>query len=199
MSTFYHIPILMILGLFLLFIGLKVIIGKKPIITNSKYLLFLILITFVSMLIFPNLDGFLKGDFDYFKTGASIIILILFLVYMFKFFNGYLLIGLDDEAFRKCISQSLDNLGIEFKEDFSKIVIDKYEITIHCTIQSWIGQAQIQFKGRVNKKFISSLIDELNKNINSTEIFPKKTSAYFYSLIGFLSILISAYYLFISV
>ena len=199
MSTFYHIPVLMILGLFLLFIGLKVIIGKKPIITNSKYLLFLILITFVSMLIFPNLDDFLKGDFDYFKTGASLIILIIFLVYMFNFFNGYLLIGLDDEAFRKCISQSLDNLGIEFKEDFSKIVIDKFEITIHCTVQSWIGQAQIQFKGRVNKKFIGSLIDELNKNINSAEIFPKKTSAYFYSLIGFLSILISVYYLFISV
>ena len=195
MSNFYLTLIMMILGLFLLFIGLRIIISKKPIIISSKYFLFLILIFFISMLIFSNLDDFLKGDLDYFKTGVILLLLIIFFVYMFKFFHGYQLIGIDDEAFRKCISQSLDNLGLEYKEDFSKIIIDKYDLTIYCTVQSWIGKVHIRFKGRVDKKFISSLIDELNKNINSAEIFPKKVSAYFYTLIGFLSTLISVYYL----
>ena len=195
MSNFYLTLIMMILGLFLLFIGLRIILRKKPIIISSKYFLFLMLIIFISMLISSNLDDFLKGELDYFTTGVVLLMLIIFFVYMFKFFHGYLLIGIDDEAFRKCISQSLDNLGLEYKEDFSKIIIDKYDLTIYCAVQSWIGQVQIRFKGRVDKKFISSLIDELNKNINSAEIFPKKVSAYFYTAIGFLSILISVYYL----
>lgn len=195
MNNFYHIPIMFILSFFLLFTGLRVLISKKPIIINSKYLLIIIFVVFVSMWIFPNLEDFAKGEIDYFNTGASLLLIIVFFVFMFRFMNGYQLIGMDDESFRKCISHSLDNLGIEYKEDFSKIVIDKYDLTINCTIQSLIGQAQIQFKGRVDKKFIGSLINEMNKNINSLKILPNNIAAYFYTIFGFLSLLTSVYYL----
>ena len=195
MYNFYHIPIMFILSFFLLFIGLRVLISKKPIIINSKYLLLIIFVVFMSMWIFPNLEDFAKGEIDYFNTGVGLLLIIVFFVFMFRFMNGYHLIGMDGESFRKCISQSLDNLGIEYKEDFSKIVIDKYDLTINCTIQSWIGQAQIHFKGRVDKKIVGSLIDEMNKNINSLKIIPNKISAYLYTIIGFISVLTSIYYL----
>ena len=195
MNNFYHIPIIFIFSFFLLFIGLRVLISKKPIIINSKYLLLIIFVLIVSMLIFPNLDDFSKGEIDYFNTGISILLIIVFFIFMSRYLNGYQLIGMDGESFRKCISHSLNNLGIEYKEDFSKIVIDKYDLTINCTIQSWIGQAQIQFKGRVDKKFIGSLIDEMNKNISSLKILPNKISAYFYTIFGFLALLTSGYYL----
>lgn len=195
MNTFYQIPIPFILSFFVLFIGLRVLISKKPFIINSKYLLLIIFVFFVSMWIFPNLEDFTKVEIDYFNTGVGLLLLIVFFVFMFRYFNGYQLIGMDGESFRKCISQSLDNLGVEYKEDFSKIVIDKYDLTINCTIQSWIGQAQIQFKGRVDKKFIASLIVEMNKNISSLKILPNKISAYFYTIFGFLALLTSVYYL----
>ena len=195
MSSFYHIPIMFILSIFLLFTGLRVLISKKPIIISSKYLILIIFVFFVSTLIFSNIEDFTKGEFDYFNAGAGILLLIVFFVFMFRFFNGFQLIGIDGESFLKCISLSLDNLGLDYKEDFSKIVIDKYNLTIYCTIQSRIGQAQIKFKGRVDKKFIESLIDEMKKNINSLEIIPIKNSAYFYTIFGFISILSSVYYL----
>ena len=53
MNTQYFIPFMFILGFFLLYIGLKIIIGKKPIIMNSKWLLVMLIILYIPLLIIP--------------------------------------------------------------------------------------------------------------------------------------------------
>jgi hypothetical protein len=184
-----------ILGLFCFIVGSKVIIRNKPIVFRTIYPLILMLLFFISISIFPMIIDYLRGDFDLFEAGVGLLLLVVVFVFMIKYVDGFQIIGINDDSFRKCLSQSLDKLNLEYEEKFSKIIITKHDLTILCSVQSLIGQAQIQFKGQVNKKLIRALILEFNRAARSDQVSPKKVSAFLYAVIGLISVLISFYYL----
>ena len=194
MNTQYLIPIMYILGLSLLYIGLKIIIGKKPIIINSIWLLILLLIFYIPLLIIPIVINFLSCDIDYFATSFILLLFIVIIIYMIHALNGYQLIGINGDTYHECLVHSLDNLNIEYEEKFNKIIITNKDLTILCSMQSWVGQAQIQFKGDKDKKFISSLIKEIKRYIKTNEIILMKLPGFFYTIVGVVATVISVYY-----
>ena len=74
MNSYFLTILLLIVGAFFLFVGIKILLIKKPIIFSNKYPLLLILIIFLSMLILPRIEDFSKGELDYFKTGLLILL-----------------------------------------------------------------------------------------------------------------------------
>jgi len=193
MNTLYFIPFMLIIGFSLLYIGLKIIIGKKPIVINSKWLFILIIIMYIPLLIIPTIIDFLNSEIVYFETSLVFILFIVIVVYMIRILNGYQLIGINGDTFRECLSHSLDNLNIEYEEKLNKIIITNSNLTILCSMQSWVGQAQIQFKGNKDKKFINSLIKEIKKYIRTNEIVSVKMPAFFYTIIGVVATVFSVY------
>jgi hypothetical protein len=53
------------------------------------------------MLILPRIEDFNKSEIDYIKTGLLLLFMIVFFVYIFRGYKGYLIIGIDDDDFRK--------------------------------------------------------------------------------------------------
>lgn len=196
MNTHYFIPFMLIVGFFLLYIGLKIIIGKKPIIMNSKWLLIMLIILYIPLLIIPIGIDFVNSDLDYFETSLALILFIVLVVFIRRALNGYQLIGINGDTFQECLSHSLDNLNIEYEEKLNKIIIPNNDLTILCSMQSWSGQAQVQFKGNKDKEFINSLIKEIKRYMKSNEIILMKMPAFFYSIIGIIAIAMSVYYIF---
>lgn len=194
MNTQYIIPFMFILGFFLLYIGLKILIGKKPILINSKWLLIMLIILYIPLLIIPIVIDFLNSDLDYFETSLALLLLIVLIVFMRRALNGYQLIGINGDTFQQCLSHSLDNLNIEYEEKLNKIIITNKDLTILCSMQSWSGQAQVQFKGDKDKKFIYPLITEIKRYMRSNEISLMKIPAFFYTILGVISIVMSVYY-----
>ena len=194
MNTQYFIPFMFILGFFLLYIGLKIIIGKKPIIMNSKWLLVMLIILYIPLLIIPIGIDFVNSDLDYFETSLAIILFIVLVIFIRRALNGYQLIGINGDTFQECLSHSLDNLNIEYEEKLNKIIIIGNDLTILCSMQSWSGQAQVQFKGNRDKKFINSLIKEIKRYIRTNEIKLMKMPAFFYTILGIITIVMSVYY-----
>ncbi|MDP8202750.1 MAG: hypothetical protein P9M11_11510 [Candidatus Tenebribacter burtonii] len=193
MNTLYFIPFMLIIGFSLLYIGLKIIIGKKPIVINSKWLFILIIIMYIPLLIIPTIIDFLNSEIVYFETSLVFILFTVIVVYMRRILNGYQLIGINGDTFGECLSHSLDNLNIEYEEKLNKIIITDSNLTILCSMQSWVGQAQIQFKGNKDKKFINSLIKEIKKYIRTNEIVSMKMPGFFYAIIGVVAIVMSVY------
>ena len=60
MDSYFLTILLFIVGAFFLLVGIKILLTKKPIIFSNKYPLFLLLILFLSMLIFPELMILIK-------------------------------------------------------------------------------------------------------------------------------------------
>ncbi len=193
MSTLYFIPFMLVLGLSLLFIGLKIIVGKKPILINSKWLFIMIIIMYIHLLIIPTIIDFLNSEVVYFETGLIFILFVVLVVYMRRILNGYQLIGINGDTFQECLSHSLDNLNIEYEEKLNKIIITNNNLTILCSMQSWVGQAQIQFKGNKDKKFINSLINEIKGYIRTNEITIVKMPGFFYAIVGVVATVFSIY------
>ena len=194
MNTLYFIPFMFILGFFLLYIGLKIIISKKPILINSNWLLVMLIILYIPLLIIPIGIDYLNSDIDYSETSLAFILFIVLIVFLRRALNGYQLIGINGDTFQECLSHGIDNLNVEYEEKLNKVVITNKDLTILCSMQSWIGQAQIQFKGNKNKKFSNSLIKEIRKYIKSNEILLMKMPAFFYTIMGVITIVISVYY-----
>ena len=195
MNTLYFIPFMFILGFFLLYIGLKIIISKKPILINSNWLLVMLIILYIPLLIIPIGIDYLNSDIDYFETSLAFILFIVLIVFLRRALNGYQLIGINGDTFQECLSHGIDNLNVEYEEKLNKVVITNKDLTILCSMQSWIGQAQIQFKGNKNKKFSNSLIKEIRKYIKSNEILLMKMPAFFYTIMGVITIVMSVYYI----
>ena len=194
MNIQYSIPFMFILGFILLYIGLKIIIGKKPILVNSKWLLVMLLILYIPLLILPIVIDFLNSDIEYFDTSLALILFVVLVVYMRRILNGYQLIGINGDTFQECLSRSLNNLNIEYEEKLNKIIITNNDLTILCSMQSWVGQAQIQFKGNKDKKFINSIINEIKRYIRTNEITFVKMPGFFYAIMGVISIVMSVNY-----
>ncbi|RLC57812.1 MAG: hypothetical protein DRH89_02625 [Candidatus Cloacimonadota bacterium] len=194
MNTQYFIPFMFILGFFLLYIGLKIIIGKKPIIMNSKWLLVMLIILYIPLLIIPIIIDILNSELDYFETSLALILLIVLVVFIRRALNGYQLIGISGDTFQDCLSHSLENLNIEYEEKLNKMIIPSKDLTILCSMQSWSGQAQVQFKGNKDKEFINSLIKEIKKYMRNNEIILMKMPAFFYTILGVITIVMSVYY-----
>ncbi len=194
MDTQYFIPFMFILGFFLLYIGLKIIIGKKPIIMNSKWLLVMLIILYIPLLIIPIIIDILNSELDYFETSLALILLIVLVVFIRRALNGYQLIGISGDTFQDCLSHSLENLNIEYEEKLNKMIIPSKDLTILCSMQSWSGQAQVQFKGNKDKEFINSLIKEIKKYMRNNEIILMKMPAFFYTILGVITIVMSVYY-----
>ena len=193
MNTLYFIPFMLIVGFFMLYIGLKIIIGKKPIIINSKWLFIMIIILYIPLLIIPTVIDFLNSEIVYFETSLIFVLFIVLVVYMRRALNGSQLIGINGDTFQECLSHSLDNLNIQYEEKLNKIIITNNDLTILCSMQSWVGQAQIQFKGNKDKKFTSSLINEIKRYIRTNEIVLMKAPGFFYALIGVVATVFSVY------
>lgn len=194
MNIQYSILFMFIVGFFLLYIGLRIIIGRKPIIMNSKWLFVMIIIMYIPLLIIPTVIDFLNSEIVYFTTSLVFVLFIVLVVYMGRILNGYQLIGINGDTFQECLSHSLDNLNIEYEEKLNKIIIPSKDLTILCSMQSWVGQAQIQFKGDKDKKFTKSLIKEIKRYIRTNEIILMKMPAFFFTIVGVVATIMSVYY-----
>ncbi len=194
MDTRYFVLFMFILGLSLLYIGLKIIIGRRPIIISSKWLLIMLFIMYIPLLIKPIVVDFLNNNIDYFETSLAIILSIVLVVILRRALNGYQLIGIDGDTFQDCLSNSLNNLNIKYEEKLNKIIIPDKDLTILCSMQSWVGQAQIQFKGEIDKQFTKSIIKEIKKYMRSNNIIIMKMPALFYTIMGVISTTMSVYY-----
>ena len=81
----------------------------------------------------------------------------------------------------------------QYEEKLNKIIIANSNLTILCSMQSWAGQAQIQFKGNKDKKFINSLVKEIKGYIRINEITFVKMPGFFYTIMGVVATVFSVY------
>ena len=148
---------------------------------------------YIPLLIIPTVIDFLNSDIVYFETGLVFILFVVLVVYMRRILNGYQLIGINGDTFQECLSHSLDNLNIEYEEKLNKIIITNNDLIILCSMQSWVGQAQVQFKGNKDKEFINSLINEIKGYIRTNEITFVKMPGFFYAIMGAVATVFSIY------
>ncbi len=171
-----------LIAFYFLFIGVKVVISKRPLFIPSKY--FFALMVFAFSLITVNI--FLKD-----LSGKSRIIFmispILFiclLVYFWILMKGYMAIGVSDDSFSDALHFSLKRINQPFEEKLSAIRLTAINANLQIAIQSWTGSAQLRFKQSKDTKLLKEIIAGMNEYYIKNHIKPNNVTSIFYILLG---------------
>jgi len=151
------------MAFFFLFIGIKVVISKRPLFMPSRYFFALIVLAFSPQFV-TMVDIFLKDLPG--KIGLifliSHILFVCLLVFFWILMKGYMAIGVSDDSFRDAIHFSLKRINQPFEEKLSAIKLTAINANLQIAIQPWVGSAQIRLKQSKDTKLLAEIIAGLN-------------------------------------
>jgi hypothetical protein len=175
---------LLIISVIFIGMALFMFLRKKPLILNSVWMLIVMCLCFLPQILLSIEMLFKYPSF----IGILPILMFMVLIVWFVFImRGYIIYGVDGSDFQKLFIECLNDKNYDFDQSLATIKIKNPEIELSIAVQSWVGTAQIRFKGKENGDVLKSLISDLNqKDIKANYIFP-----IFYALIGVLITILS--------
>ncbi len=181
----FYLVLFLTLAVFMLSIGLKVLLKKKPIFIHTRWLLILAAFAFSPMAINSIVLLIKMG-----LPPKSLFLLFNLLIYilivsMFSFaFKGYSFIGVTQDSFIEGLHVALNKLNIKFEETLSCIKFLEYDSQLQVSIQPWMGTAQIKVKGKEDKQLVDSILSEMNVFFQNSGMKTNKIIPVFYVLMG---------------
>jgi hypothetical protein len=182
--------ILAIGGLCMMWIGLRVVLQKRPFLVSARYgfwIMFLLfapgLVTGIGYLVNNNL-----------KTGdiASLIVVTLMLLVMllmvWKQTEGYAVYGVDEALFRDALHRTLRRLQLPWEESISRLRLITLEADLEISIQSWMGTAYLHMKRSQHTAVFKRIIESLREDIASSPAKYSPTMSVLYLAFGILSL-----------
>ena len=150
-------------------LGLKVLIGKRPVIIDSRWFLLL-----VSLGLLPTLITSMRFFAERPLLGISSLLMPLMLFWLYVYsLKGVSLFGIDTEDFQNKLLEHLQSLGLEFKQNLSAITFKDRRLKISLSIQEWLGSGQIRMKGKADKELFDQIISGLKKkDLGYSKIIP---------------------------
>lgn len=160
-----------VFGLCIVFMSLRVLFAKRPLVFSSKPLCYLAILPFVFIIIASFMEGQLS------MAGLWLVIC----VSLFLASRRYVVIGASSEALREALIASLNKLSLPFEEDITGITVTTKNIKL-VTNQSRVGGLKIGIKSleksRVNRwvedksqiALLKSLATELRSYFATTPV-----------------------------
>lgn len=181
-----YFPLLLsTMALFFLFIGVKVLLNKKPLLLSSKYFFGFMVLAFSPQ--FVTAASMLTADipesFSLFFY-LSPIMLVVLLVYLWFQMKGYMAIGISDDSFRDALHYSLNKNNLPFEEQLSTVKLTSINASLQIAVQSWIGAGQIKLKETKNIGVLPAIVGGINQYYSENSIKPNHITSIFYILIG---------------
>lgn len=191
-----YFPILFaFMAVFFLYIGIKVIVSKRPLLLSSKIFFIFMVFAFSPQLIMSierlTTSTGDMGLFFYINPLMFIVLLIFFWIQM----KGFMAIGISDDSFRNALHYSLNQNQIQFEEQLSLIKLTGLNAELQVAVQSWVGTGQLKLKKSKDKYLLAKLVSSINDYYISNAITPNNTTSIFYIVMGlFMSVFSGSIY-----
>jgi hypothetical protein len=185
-----------LMAVFLLFIGAKVVVTKRPIFISSRYFFAFLLLAFSPQ--FVNAAKMFSKDLPGslgLITYLNPIMFVCLLIFFWFMMKGYIAIGVSDDSFRDALHFSLNKNNLPFEEQLSVIKLTSINANLQVAIQSWIGSGQLRLKNSKDAKVLPKIISEMNKYYVENNIHPNNITSIFYIILGvFMLVFAGAFY-----
>ena len=172
-----------ILAAFLLFVGLRGIISRRPFLISNRWLLNVMIVVFVPIII---LFLFLPNSSFSLMKWVNPAIFTVVLVMMFFLLKGFSAYGVSDTSFREALITSLDKLQLSHEETLSSIRLTSVEADLQVSVQSWMGSGVIKIKQREHKTLLTQIVSEMNIYFRTSSTPSNLTPCIFYLVMGIL-------------
>ena len=175
--------IFMLMAAFFIFIALKTLVGRRPLVLSSRWLFAIMCLAFS-----PNIANYVAMGFSS-PSGFSMIkwlnplMFTVLLIFFWIQMKGYMAFAISDSYFREALLSSADSLGLTIEETMSRLKI-KETGEMQVAIQGWIGTAQLKATGKGSKDTVRQIAHGMTKHFNSTPGKMNYMTSYFYLIIG---------------
>jgi len=175
--------IFILLAASFMFIALKTLLQRRPLLFSSRWLFGFMCVAFLPSILNSINMGFASktiGMIVWMNPLMFTVMLVFFWIQM----KGYMAFAISEKYFRDALLASTASLGYTIEETMSRITVKETGQAVQVSIQGWTGTAQIKPVGKGSGDLVKKLADGMN--------------AYFRATSGAMNFLISYFYLIIS-
>ncbi len=186
--------IFILLAASLMFIALKTLFQRRPLLFSSRWLFGYMCVVFL-----PNILNSINMGI-YSKTIGMItwispLMFAVMLVFFWFQMKGYMAFAISEKYFRDALLASTSVLGYTVEETMSRITIQETGQAIQVSIQGWTGSAQIKPVGKDSGDLVKKIANEMNVYFRTTPGAMNYIIPWFYLIMGFFMVAMSVWML----
>lgn len=194
MSNIFPI-VFVVIGLYMLIIGLRGVITKKPFVFSSKSNFWLVALTFS-----PSVIQSLYALWDVYSSPVeygeefewSLVLLLLFplliypvvLAFIWRQMRGYTVLGVTDDSFRQALYAVLKDLNLPFEERLSKLRLTSIDADLEANVTSWMGVANLRIKQREHQETLERIVSGLKQYFAGSHVSINMVTCVYYIILG---------------
>jgi hypothetical protein len=180
----------------LLAVSTRGLATRKPIVFSARIFVWVftvavasISIALVSLQFSPYSGGFR------FMTVAQIVLFALLIVVFWRVMQGYVVLGVTEEGFKRALFASLDELGMTYKESLGGLALDDLNDVLQVSVQGWVGTAQLKMKTRAHREHLQKVVNALRRQL---AVAPDRSSLFIPVIYGAMGLLLLAFGVYIA-
>lgn len=185
--------IFILLAAFFIFIALKTLIGRRPLVFSSRWLF-----AFMCLAFLPTIANSISMGLSS-PRGVSMIawmnplMFTVLLVFFWIQMKGYMAFAISDTYFREALLASASSLGFSIEETMSRLKIKETGQEMQVTIQGWIGTAQLKATSKESKEAVQQIAKGMTTYFQRTPGKMNYMTSYFYLIIGAFMVVMSVW------
>ena len=168
------------LAAFLLAIGLRGLIHRRPFLISSRWLFLLCVLAFL-----PGLRPFLaQGRAISPLTWMNLAMFLIFGVAMWLVTAGYSAFGVTESSFRQGLYEALRRRGLPWEEALGGMNLPTEDAAVQVGMHSWIGTAQIKVLPRGRTSLLRDIAAGMNAYYRSATVPVNLAPCLVYAVMG---------------
>ena len=185
--------IFILMAALFIFISLKTLIGRRPLVLSSRllfaFMCLAFLLTIMNSISMEFLSSSDLGMISWMNPLMFTVLLIFFWIQM----KGYMAFAVSETYFREALLASVSSLGYSIEETMSRIKIKETGQELQVAIQGWIGTAQLKSIGKESNDTTKQIAQGMTKYFESTAGKMNFVTSYLYLIIGLFMIAMSVW------
>ena len=175
MKTYSSIALPVLIAVFLVFIALKTLLGRRPLVLSARWLVGLMFMACLPVFLTPwryvVMNAWLVPEIFGVFLGLGL---------MWIQMKGYTVYGVSDTYFREALLASAASLGYTMEETMSGLKIKETGEVIKVFIPRWMGTADLKPAKRQSAKLVAQLAHGMNEYFKTHTGKMNYTTSYFY-------------------
>ena len=188
MRASYYVTFSMVglgaMAVFLLGIGLRGFLTKRPFLFSAKWLLLIMVVVFLGPIVTLIPSPFPFSRPLQFTNWLPILMFPVMAVFFWLQMRGYLAFGITGKSFREGLVAALEKLQLPYEESLSSIRLTSVEVDLQVAVQSWMGTGQIRVRQGRHGPLLKKIVQAMNERFRASPVETNMISCVFFLVLG---------------
>ena len=171
-------------AVFLLGIGLRGLLTKRPFLFSAKWLLLFMVVVFLGPIVTLIPSPFPFSRPLQFTNWLPILMFPVMAVFFWLQMRGYLAFGITGKSFREGLVAALEKLQLPYEESLSSIRLTSVEADLQVAVQSWMGTGQIRVRQGRHGPLLKKIVQAMNERFRASPVETNMISCVFFLILG---------------